>query len=266
MARSAMTPDALAHRGTAALFRVAMGLALAASAGVMLWGVGTHCVSASEFDRDAVQETPITLEDRVVALTAELAQVKADNTKLRESQSDISEELAHIRASLANAEIGLGALRTTIDENEAHRRVTAAQIASKLAQINTENAKLRESQSDTSEELAHIRASLANAEIGLGALRITIDENETHRRVTGAEIASNLAQVKHETLQLRDAATEIGSLSASVANSEIGVESLRATTGEIRQQIERIEAARNATGSIAKSHKHQGQKKWMAQR
>ena len=206
MARSAMTPDALAHRGTAALFRVAMGLALAASAGVMLWGVGTHCVSASEFGRDAARETPMTLKDRVVALTAELAQVKADNTKLRESQSDISEELAHIRASLANAEIGLGALRTTIDENE------------------------------------------------------------THRRVTGAEIASNLAQVKHETLHLRDTTTEIGSLRASVANSEIGVDSLRATTGEIRQQIERIEAARNATGSIAKSHKHQGHKKRMAQR
>jgi hypothetical protein len=61
-------------------------------------------------------------------------------------------------------------------------------------------------------------------------------------------------------------ATEIGSLRASVANSEIGVGSLRATTGEIRQQIERIAAARDATGSIAKSHKHQGHKKWMAQR
>jgi chromosome segregation ATPase len=172
----------------------------------MLWGVGTHCVSASEFGRDAARETPMTLKDRVVALTAELAQVKTDNTKLRESQSDISEELAHIRASLANAEISLEALRTTIDENEAHRRVT------------------------------------------------------------GAEIASNLAQLKHETLQLRNTAPEIGSLRASVANSEIGVDSLRTTTGEIRQQIERIEAARNATGSIAKSHKHQGHKKWMAQR
>jgi chromosome segregation ATPase len=261
-----MTPDALAHRGTAALFRLAMGLALAATAGVMLWGVGTQCVSASEFGRDAVQETPITLEDRVVALTAELAQVKADNAKLRESQSDISEELAHIRAGLANSEISLEALRTTTDENEAHPRVTGAEIASYLAQVKTDNAKLRESQSDISEELAHIRAGLANAETSLEALRTTIDENETHRRVTSAEIASNLAQLKHEALHLRDTTTEIGSLRASVANSEIGVDSLRATTGEIRQQIERIEAARNATGSIAKSHKHQGHKKRMAQR
>lgn len=206
MRKSAMTPDALPYRGTAATFRVAIGLALAASAGVMLWGVGTHCVSASEFDR----ETPMTLEDRVAALTAELAQVKAENAKLRESQSDTSEELSHFRASLANGEIGLAALRTTTDENEAHRRDTAAQVA------------------------------------------------------------SNLAQLKHETLHLRmaqdDTATEIGPLRAGVANSEIGVDSLRATTGEIRQQIERMEAAKDATGSIAKSHKHQGRKRWVAQR
>src|SRR6185437_16339064 len=50
-----------------------------------------------------------------------------------------------IRASVADAESGLAALRTTTDENEAHRRVTAAEIASNLAQVSTENAKLRES-------------------------------------------------------------------------------------------------------------------------
>jgi ribosomal protein L9 len=157
---------------------------------------------------------------------------------------------------------GLAALRTTTDENEAHRRVTAAQIASNLAQVKSENAKLRESQSDTSEELSHIRASLPNAEIGLAALRTTTDESEAHGRVTAAQIASNLAQLKDETLHLRmaqeDIATEIGSLRASVANSEIGVDSLRATTGEIRQRIERIEATRDATGSVVKSRKHQG--------
>src|SRR5262245_40817876 len=110
MGNSAMTPDALPYRGTAAPFRVAVGLALAASAGVMLWG---HCVGASEFGREAARETP--LEERVAALTTELAQVKAENAKLRESQRDTSEELSHIRASLANAEIGLAALRTTTD-------------------------------------------------------------------------------------------------------------------------------------------------------
>ena len=51
-----------------------------------------------------------------------------------------------------------------------------------------------------------------------------------------------------------DTATEIGSLRAGVANSEIRVESLRATTGEMHQQIERIEAGRDATGSTARSH------------
>jgi chromosome segregation ATPase len=203
MRNSAMTPDAFPHRGTAARFRVAIGLALAAGAGTMLWGVGAHSLSFAS-------ETPVTLEDRVAALTAELAQVKAGTAKLRESQGDTSEELSHIRASLANTEIGLAALRTTTDENEAGRRDTVAQIESNLAQLKDETLHLRMAQDDT--------------------------------------------------------ATEMGSLRAGVANSEIGVDSLRATTGQIRQRIERIEAARDATGSIAKSHKHHGHKKWMAQR
>jgi len=45
-----------------------------------------------------------------------------------------------------------------------------------------------------------------------------------------------------------------------VANNEIRVDWLRATTGEMHEQIERIEAARDATGSIARSHEHQGHK------
>ena len=102
------------------------------------------------------------------------------------------------------------------------------------------------------------------------ALRTTTDENEARGRDTAAQIASNLAQLKDETLHLRlaqdDTATELGSLRAGVANSEIGVDALRATTGEIRQQIQRIEAARDTTSSIAKSHKHQGHRKWVAQR
>jgi chromosome segregation ATPase len=203
MRNSAMTPDAFPHRGTAARFRVAIGLALAAGAGTMLWGVGAHSLSFAS-------ETPVTLEDRVAALTAELAQVKAGTAKLRESQGDTSEELSHIRASLANTEIGLAALRTTTDENEAGRRDTVAQIESNLAQLKDETLHLRMAQDDT--------------------------------------------------------ATEMGSLRAGVANSEIGVDWLRATTGQIRQRIERIEAVRDATGSIAKSHKHHGHKKWMAQR
>jgi chromosome segregation ATPase len=145
-----------------------------------------------------------------------------------------------------------------------------ADLTAELAQVKAATTKLRESQGDTSEELSHIRASLANTEIGLAALRTTTGENEARGRDTAAQIESSLAQLKDETLHLRmaqdDTATELGSLRAGVANSEIGVDSLRATTGEIRQQIERIEAARDATGSIARSHKHQGRKKWAAQR
>src|SRR3954454_9289986 len=56
MRRSVMRPDALLHRGAATRFRVAIGLAVAASAGVMLWGVGTQSVLASEFGRNAARE------------------------------------------------------------------------------------------------------------------------------------------------------------------------------------------------------------------
>lgn len=201
MRKSAMTPNVFPQRGTAAPFRVALGLALAASAGMMLWGVGSHSFAS---------ETTMTIEDRVAALTAELAQVKAATAKLRESQGDTSEELSHMRASLANAEIDLASLRTTTDGNEARQRDTAAQIESNLAQLKDETLRLRVEQDDT--------------------------------------------------------ATEIGSLRAGVANSEIGADSLRATTGKIRQQIERIEAVRDATGSIARRHKHHSHKKWVAQR
>src|ERR1700692_4323017 len=134
MRKPAMTPGAFPHRGRAAPFRVAIGLALAAGAGTMLWGVGTHSLAfASEFDSNAARETPMTLEVRVAALTAELAQVKAGTAKLRVSQGDTSEQLSHIRARLANSEIGLASLRTATDENEARGRDTATQIESKLA-------------------------------------------------------------------------------------------------------------------------------------
>ena len=187
----------------------------------MLWGVGTQSVFASEFGRNLsvsldefgsklAGETPMTLEDRVAALTAELAQVKAETAKLRDGQSDASKELSRFQASLVNAEIGLAELRTTTEDNEAQRRETAAQVASNVAQLNNETLHLRMAQDDT--------------------------------------------------------ATDIGSLRAGLANTEIGADSLRATTWHISQQIDRIEAGRDATGSIAKRHKHQGRKKWMAQR
>ena len=51
---------------------------------MMLWGVGTPFAS----------ESTVTLDDRVAALTAELAQVKAETAKLRERQGDTSEELS----------------------------------------------------------------------------------------------------------------------------------------------------------------------------
>src|SRR6266566_39926 len=119
MRKTAIAPDAFPHRGTAAPFRVGIGLVLAAGAGAMLWGVGAHSLSF-------MSETPMTVEDRVADLTAGLAQVKAATAKLRESQGNPSEEFPHTRARLANTETGLAALRTSTGENGARGRDTAA--------------------------------------------------------------------------------------------------------------------------------------------
>jgi chromosome segregation ATPase len=202
MRTSTMTPASFPHRGTAGPYRIAIGLVLAASASVVLWGIGTHNLSFAS-------ETSVRLEDRVAALSAELAQVKGETAKLRENQGDTAEEFAHLRAGLANAEIGLTGLRTTTDENEARRRDITAQIESNLAQLKNETLRLRTAQDDTT--------------------------------------------------------TEMGSLRAGVANSEIGLDSLRATTGDLRLQVGRIEAAGDATSSIARGHRRH-HRKWVAQR
>src|SRR3954454_18569863 len=108
MRKPAVTPDSVLHRGAAAPFRIAMGLVLAASAGMMLWSVDNHSVSfAGELGRNAAPKTVITLEDRVAPLSTELARVKADTARLRQGQSDNRVDLSHLRANLANAEIGL---------------------------------------------------------------------------------------------------------------------------------------------------------------
>ncbi|CCE07949.1 conserved hypothetical protein [Bradyrhizobium sp. STM 3843] len=200
MRKPAMTPDAFTHRGTVAPFTI--GLALVAGAGMMIWGFDPHSLSFAS-------ESRMTIDDRVAVLTAELAQVKAETAKLRDGQGDTSAELAHIRAGLANAEIGLSSLRTTTDENEARRRDSTAQIEQNIAQLKEETLGLRLSQDDT--------------------------------------------------------ATELSSLRAGVANSEIGVASLHATTNEIRQRIKRMETIKDATGSIGKSHKHPDHTRWAAQ-
>ena len=250
MRRSVMRP----RRGAATRFRVAIGLAVAASAGVMLWGVGTQSVLASQFGRNAAGENRGSTRYPVVAY-------------LSVSASDGLEDLVE-PAPGAAAQHVFG--RNVAGETPITLEDTVAALTAELAQVKAETAKLRETQSDASKELSRFRASLVNAEIGVAELRTTTEENEAHRRETAAQVASNIAQLKDETLHLRtaqaDTATEIGSLRAGLANTEIGADSLRATTWQLSQQIERIEAGREVTGSIAKRHKHQGHKKWIAQR
>jgi len=208
MRKPATTPDASPHRGTAALTTAAIGLVAAASVGVMLWGSGSHNVLfASELGGSVARTTPMTVERRVADLTAELAQVRAEMATLRENHNDTSAQLAHMKASVADAELGLFALRVTTADNEARQLDTAAQIASNLAQLKDETIHLRMAQDDTAT-----------------------------------------------------------SLRASATNSELGLDGLRTSTTDIRQRIERIEVVTEATSSIGKRHRHRGHKKWVAVR
>jgi septal ring factor EnvC (AmiA/AmiB activator) len=169
MSEPETTLDAEPDRGASAPLRVVVALALVAGAGAMVW-VG------SNQNRAVAEQTPTTIEDRVAALTAGLMQVKAATAKLRESQGNTSAELSHIRAGLANAEIGLATLNTTTDKNEARRRDMAVQIESKLAQLKDETLHLRTAQDDTSTKMSSLRAHVVNSEIGVDQLRTTTAE------------------------------------------------------------------------------------------
>jgi len=134
-----------------------------------------------------------------------------------------------------------------------------AALTSELTQLKAETAKLRDHQADTSGELIQLRASLSSAETGLATLRTAADDNEARRRDAADKIESDIALLKRYTIRLReaqeDSSADLGGLRAAAATSEIGIEQLRTATGEIRQQVARIETAREATSSIARIRK-----------
>ncbi|CCD86666.1 conserved exported protein of unknown function [Bradyrhizobium sp. ORS 285] len=195
--RKPTTPDVPPKSGTASL-RIAMSLALAASAGVIWWSGG----GANSFTF-AGNGSP-SLETRVAALTSELTQLKAETARLRDRQNDTSGDLVQLRASLTSAETGLATLRTAADESESRRRDTADRIEQDIALLKRQAIRLRTAQEDTSAELSSLRVA--------------------------------------------------------AATSDMGIEQLRTSTSEIRQQVARIETAREATSSIARMHKHRARR------
>jgi hypothetical protein len=98
--------------------RIAATLALMFAAGLVL----TTPVRA---DSEAISGPGV--EDRLARLESEVARLRQEQVILRSSQGDTSEELGHIRAALANASIGLDALRASIEErNQGRGRADAA--------------------------------------------------------------------------------------------------------------------------------------------
>jgi len=153
----------------------------------------------------------------------------------------------------------VGAKSFSLSEASPSLETRVAALTSELRQLKAETATLRDRQNDTSGDLVQLRASLTSAETGLATLRTTTEDNEARRRDTADKIESDIALLKRQTIRLREAhedtTTELSSLRASAATSEIGIEQLRTAAGEIRQQMARIETAREATSSIARTHK-----------
>jgi hypothetical protein len=75
------------------------------------------------------------VEGRLTRIDTELAKLLSANGKLLEAQSDTSEELGHIRAALANADIGVAQLRAAIDEGSARQRNAIADINGRIDRL-----------------------------------------------------------------------------------------------------------------------------------
>jgi hypothetical protein len=75
------------------------------------------------------------VEARLNRMDSGLAKLLSASSKLLEAQSNTSEELGHIRAALANADIGIAQLRASIDEGSARQRNAVADINGRIDQL-----------------------------------------------------------------------------------------------------------------------------------
>jgi septal ring factor EnvC (AmiA/AmiB activator) len=98
--------------------------------------------------------------------------------------------IAVVVATTAGAQCGSGS-DAAVDER-------LNQLEADIARLKQEAVALRAGQSDTSEELGHIRAGLANATIGLESLRSSIDGNDLGRRHAIADFARRIERLEHQ--------------------------------------------------------------------
>jgi len=127
-----------------------------------------------------------TLEDRLNELASEVAQLRGEAVSLRSAQSDTTTELSHIRAGLANAEIGLDSLRASVDGHEASRHDAEAGFDTELNRLKAQTASLQASQGSIEDQLPSMRANIDNNEIGLVSLRATVDQFSKADSQTGS--------------------------------------------------------------------------------
>lgn len=174
MPTAPIQPNKPKRDSTALAFLIAMGIALATTAGAALTAAGTGAFRgalgavasepANGADRsqqaadvariedrleDLVGEIEIlksrpagtspdrSLEERLNRLDQDLTQVKADTNRLENSFETAAwnDEVASFRANFANTDIELGKLRASIDERDESRRHAIADLSRRLDRL-----------------------------------------------------------------------------------------------------------------------------------
>jgi hypothetical protein len=186
-------PNKPKRDSTALAFLIAMGIALATTAGVALTA-GTGPLrsgsGAVAVDNDPAAAAPAqpapdivrledrledllgeveilksrptgssdpTIEDRLKELAEELAQVKADTKRLENGLETASwrDEIGTFRANFANTDIELGKLRASLDERDDSRRHAIADLSRRLDRLERVVASNEETGSIAASALHH---------------------------------------------------------------------------------------------------------------
>ncbi len=157
------------------------------------------------------------LRAQVATLASEVAALRQESTSLQAAQKDGSLQVDHIRADLADAQVGLASLRASIDDHEANRRSLDAALDSRLARLTQQAASLRAAQSDTATELAPMRAALASAQIGLESLHAGLAQ---HRDATTSSTAASPAPHRRVSRILTEWSVQDGQKGRAVVSGD----------------------------------------------
>jgi len=169
-------PNKPKRDSTAIAFLIAMGIALATTAGVALTA-GTGPLHSGSTAVEA---------DNEPAAVAERAQPAPDVVRLEDRLEDLLGEIEILKSRPPGA-----SLDPTIEER-------LNQLADELAQVKAETKRLQSSVETASwrDEVGSFRANFANTDIELSKLRSSLDERDESRRRAIADLSRRLDRLE----------------------------------------------------------------------